>query len=40
MASKPALTIIFLFFHFLRERERIWRNVSLDTTRNLLISVN
>jgi hypothetical protein len=40
MASKPALVIILLLFHFLRERERIWRNVSLEPTRNLLVSVN
>jgi predicted PurR-regulated permease PerM len=39
MASKPALVIILLLFYFLRERERIWRNVSLDATRNILISV-
>jgi len=40
MASQPALVIILLLFNFLKEREKIWRNVSLDTTRNLLITVN
>jgi hypothetical protein len=33
MASKPALTLILLLGHFLRERQRIWRNLSFDATR-------
>jgi len=40
MASKPALVIIFLFFSLLEGEGEDLRNVSLDTTRNLLISVN
>jgi hypothetical protein len=40
MASKPALILILLLGYFLRERQRIWRNLSFDATRNLLITVN
>jgi hypothetical protein len=34
------LIIIQMLGPFFRERFRIWGNISLDTTRNLLISVD